>query len=114
MKKQEILKIIEHTFDEHVSAEPWQDFGTSMARLCGKQDFLNLVSEKIQDSKPLPFDYTFPTRLTSFVKDIQATCPMGEEEKEYMERVAAKLLQHQIETATDQNEVDYLTRLHKK
>ncbi len=59
------------------------------------------------------FDYTFPTRLKSFVKDIKANCAMGQEEQEYVFRIASKLLEHQIETATDPKEIDYLNRLHK-
>jgi len=58
-------------------------------------------------------DYTFATRLKSFVSDIQTNCQMGFEEREYIERVANKLLEYQKQNAVEQWEKDYLERCHK-
>ncbi len=116
MDNQEIFSIIEAAFNEHVSADGWSDHGTPMATITGKEDFLNEVFEKLKEvkKKSTPFDFTFPTRLKHFVNDIKANCAMGQEEQEYINRTSAKLLEHQIRTATDPHEVDYLNRLHKK
>ncbi len=57
-------------------------------------------------------DYTFPTRLVSFVKDIQVNDSMGYEELEYIQRTAKKMLKDQIDNATDKEEIDYLKRIH--
>lgn len=53
---------------------------------------------------------TFALRLSSFLKDIVVNDPMSEEELDYMKRVAQSLLDHQIATATDPSEIDYLIR----
>jgi hypothetical protein len=58
-------------------------------------------------------DYTFATRLKSFVSDIQTNDQMGFEEREYIERVANKLLEYQKQNAVEQWEKDYLERCHK-
>jgi hypothetical protein len=57
-------------------------------------------------------DYTFATRLLSFAKDVQTNDAMSFEEREYIERVARDLVKHQIETATEQWEIEYLKRCH--
>ncbi len=116
MEKKEILKIVEDAFNEHISAEGWLDHGTPMATLTGKEAFLNEVLEKLKEAgkASLPFDYTFPTRLKSFAEDVSAGCAAAWEEKEYLVHCAKKLIEHQIETATNQHEIDYLNRLHKK
>ncbi len=59
-------------------------------------------------------DYTFPTRLVNFVKDIQPNCAAGYEELEYIQRTAKEMLAEQISHATDKDEVDYLKRIHPK
>lgn len=61
----------------------------------------------------LGMDHTFATRLKSFVSDIQTNDPMSFEEREYIERVANKLLAAQNQNATEQWEKDYLERCHK-
>lgn len=57
-------------------------------------------------------DYTFATRFKSFLKGVTVNCAMAQEELEYMERVAERLLNHQISTAKDQSEIDYLKGIH--
>lgn len=57
-------------------------------------------------------DYTFATRLKSFVSDIQCGDQAGQEERDYIERVAIKLLEYQQKNVTDQWEIDYLERCH--
>lgn len=57
-------------------------------------------------------DTTFATRLNSFLKDIQVNDAMGEEELEYLQRVAKQLLLYQANTSTEKSERDYLHRCH--
>lgn len=68
--------------------------------------------EKIITDSRIVSDYTFATRLKSFLKDIQVNDPCSYEELDYLRRVSEELLNLQIETATDKNEKDYLKRLH--
>lgn len=56
-------------------------------------------------------DTTFAIRLKSFIDNVDVCDCMGEEEKEYLQRVAVKLIKYQVETATDKEEVNYLKRL---
>lgn len=56
-------------------------------------------------------DTTFAIRLKSFIDKVDVCDCMGEEEKEYLQRVAVKLIKYQIETATNEEEVNYLKRL---
>lgn len=56
-------------------------------------------------------DTTFAIRLKSFVDDVKVCDCIGEEEKEYLQIVAEELLDYQIRTATEKEEIDYLTRL---
>lgn len=53
-------------------------------------------------------DKTFATRLINFLKNIQVSDLMGEEELEYLQNVGNKLLKHQIDTCTDNDELRYL------
>lgn len=57
-------------------------------------------------------DTTFAIRLKSFIDKVDVCDCMGEEEKEYLQQVAVKLIKYQVETATDENEVDYLKNNH--
>ena len=59
-------------------------------------------------------DTTFAIRLKSFIDKVDVCDCMGEEEKEYLQRVAVKLIKYQVETATDEEEVSYLKRLGMK
>lgn len=56
-------------------------------------------------------DTTFAIRLKMFVEDVQACDCAGEEEKDYILMVANKLIKYQVQTATDEEEVNYLKRL---
>jgi hypothetical protein len=58
-------------------------------------------------------DTTFATRLKSFLKNIKVNDAMGEEELEYLQRVADDLVLHQVNTATDKYEKEYLNGCHK-
>lgn len=46
-----------------------------------------------------------------FVEDVQACDCMSEEEKDYILMVANDLIKYQVETATEEDEVNYLKRL---
>lgn len=56
-------------------------------------------------------DTTFAVRLKLFVDSVTVCDCASEEEKEYLQRVAVKLIKHQVETSTDEEEVSYLKRL---
>ena len=56
-------------------------------------------------------DKTFAVRFRNFIKDIQVNDPCSEEEQEYLLNVANQLLNYQIQTVTDEEEIDYLKRL---
>lgn len=56
-------------------------------------------------------DTTFAIRLKAFVEDVQVCDCAGEEEKEYFQMIAVRLIKYQIETATDESEINYLKRL---
>lgn len=56
-------------------------------------------------------DTTFAIRLKAFVEDVQVCDCAGEEEKDYILMVANKLIKYQVQTATDEEEVNYLKRL---
>ena len=56
-------------------------------------------------------DTTFAIRLKSFIDKVDVCDCMGEEEKEYIQRVAVKLIKYQVETSTNEEEVSYLKRL---
>ena len=64
----------------------------------------------IQDNR-LVSDYTFATRLMSFLKDITVNDAGSYEELEYFKHVANELLILQKNTVTDNNEIDYLSRV---
>ena len=66
----------------------------------------------IQDNR-IVSDYTFATRLRSFLKDITVNDAGSYEELEYFKHVAKELLILQKNTATDRNEIDYLERTFK-
>lgn len=55
--------------------------------------------------------YTFAVRLKNFLKGITVSDPCSEEELEMLTTVADDLLDWQISTVTDQEEIDYLKRL---
>ena len=55
---------------------------------------------------------TFAIRLKSFISNTKVHDPCSEEEKEYLLHVAENLLKYQIQTVTDEEEINYLKRLH--
>lgn len=56
-------------------------------------------------------DITFAIRLKQFMDGVDCCDCAGEEEKEYFQMVAERLVKYQTETATDEEEVNYLKRL---
>ena len=56
-------------------------------------------------------DQTFAIRLKNFMDGVNCCDCAGEEEKEYFQMVADRLVKYQVETATDEEEVSYLKRL---
>ena len=54
---------------------------------------------------------TFAIRLRNFISNVKVNDPCSEEEKEYLLRVAENLLYYQIQTVTDEEEINYLKRL---
>ena len=82
------------------------------ARVLINKDWLsiwNFVSP-IKDNR-IVSNETFAIRFKNFIKDTQVNDACSEEEKEYLLNVANQLLKYQIQTATDESEIDYLKRL---
>jgi hypothetical protein len=85
---------------------------TCRARALINKDWLsiwNFVSP-IKDNR-IVSDKTFAIRFRDFIKDVQVNDPASEEEKEYLLSVANQLLEYQIQTVSDEKEIDYLKRL---
>lgn len=59
-------------------------------------------------------DKTFALRLLCFALDTNCADACGEDEKESMVSYSTSLLKYQIETATEQDEIDYLERCNAK
>jgi hypothetical protein len=59
-------------------------------------------------------DETFAVRLLSFALSTDCADACSEDEKESMISYSTSLLKYQIETATDQYEIDYLERCNAK
>lgn len=53
-------------------------------------------------------DKTFAIRLLNFIRDVQVNDCVSEEEQQYLIYVAEELLQYQIETVKDKDEIMYL------
>ena len=56
-------------------------------------------------------DKTFALRLKNFIENVNVCDQPSEEEKDYLLMVARQLLKYQVETSTDEDEVNYLKRL---
>lgn len=54
---------------------------------------------------------TFAIRFKNFIKDVQVNDPASDEEKEYLLNVANQLLKYQIQTVTEDTEINYLKKL---
>ena len=59
-------------------------------------------------------DKTFALRLLSFALDTNCNDACSEDEKDSMISYSTNLLKYQIETATEQDEIDYLERCNAK
>ena len=68
------------------------------------------MQNPIKDNR-IVFDRTFAIRLKNFMDGVDCCDCAGEEEKEYFQMVAERLVKYQVETATDEEEVNYLKRL---
>lgn len=64
----------------------------------------------IKDNR-IVFDRTFAIRLKAFVESVEVSDCAGEEEKDYILMVAESLIKYQVQTATNEEEVNYLKRL---
>ena len=53
-------------------------------------------------------DTTFAIRLKNFMDGVTCCDCAGEEEKEYFQMVAERLVKYQVDTATDESEIKYL------
>lgn len=85
---------------------------TCRARVLINKDWLsiwNFVSP-IKDNR-IVSDKTFAIRFRDFIKDVQVHDPASDEEKEYLLNIANQLLKYQIQTVTDESEINYLKRL---
>ena len=56
-------------------------------------------------------DTTFAARLLLFIDRVEVCDMASEEEKEYLQAVAQKLLAYQRATATNEYELKYLTQI---
>ena len=59
-------------------------------------------------------DKTFALRFLSFAMSVETVDACNYEERESMIRYASRLLEYQIETATDEEEINYLERCDAK
>ena len=85
---------------------------TCRARVLINKDWLsvwNFVSP-IKDNR-IVSDKTFAIRFKNFISDISVNDACSEEEKEYLLNVSNQLLKYQIQTVTDESEINYLKRL---
>ena len=64
----------------------------------------------IKDNR-IVFDKTFAIRLKTFIKETEVSDPCSDDEKDYLLNVANRLLNYQINTATDKEEINYLKSL---
>lgn len=69
-----------------------------------------MIDNPIKDNR-IVSSKTFAIRLKSFIKEVRVNDPCSEEEKEYLLNVANNLLNYQIQTAVDEEEINYLKRL---
>jgi len=85
---------------------------TCRTRVLINKDWLSIWNfiSPIKDNR-IVSDKTFAIRFRDFIKDVQVHDPVSDEEKEYLLNVANQLLKYQIQTVTDESEIDYLKRL---
>lgn len=85
---------------------------TCRARVLINKDWLsiwNFVSP-IKNNR-IVSNETFALRLKNFIEDTHVNDACSFEEKEYLLSVSNQLLKYQIQTATDESEINYLKRL---
>lgn len=85
---------------------------TCRARVLINKDWLSIWKfvSPIKDNRIISNE-TFAIRFRNFIEDTKVNDACSEEEKEYLLDVANQLLKYQIETATDESEINYLKRL---
>ena len=71
------------------------------------------MENPIKDNR-LVKDKTFALRLLGFALDTNCNDACSDDEKESMVSYSTSLLKYQIETATEQEEIDYLERCNAK
>jgi hypothetical protein len=71
------------------------------------------MENPIKDNRIIK-DITFALRLLNFALETQCADACSEDEKESMISYSTSLLKYQIETATDQYELDYLEKCNSK
>jgi len=69
-----------------------------------------MIDNPIKDNR-IVSSKTFAIRFKSFIEEVRVNDPCSEEEKEYLLNVANRLLEYQIQTATNNEEIEYLKRL---
>ena len=76
------------------------------------KDWLNVWKfvNPIRDNR-IVSDKTFAIRFKNFIKNIQVNDACSEDEQEYLLNVANQLLRYQIQTATNESEINYLKRI---
>ena len=85
---------------------------TCRARVLINKDWLSIWNfvNPIKDNR-IVSSKTFAIRFKDFIEHTNVNDPCSEEEKEYLLNVANQLLEYQIQTATDESEINYLKRL---
>jgi hypothetical protein len=68
------------------------------------------IANPIKDNR-IVSNETFAIRFKNFISDVNVNDACSFEEKEYLLNVANQLLKYQIETATDESEINYLKDL---
>ena len=69
-----------------------------------------MINNPIKDNRIIN-SKTFAIRFKSFIEEVRVNDPCSEEEKEYLLNIANQLLNYQIQTVTDEEEIEYLKRL---
>ena len=69
-----------------------------------------MIENPIKDNR-IVSSKTFAIRFKSFIEDVKVNDLASEEEKEYLLNVSNQLLKYQIQTATEEEEINYLKRL---
>ena len=85
---------------------------TCRARVLINKDWLSVWNfvNPIKDNR-IVSDKTFAIRFRNFIKDVQVNDLASDEEKEYLLNVANHLLNYQIQTAINKEEISYLKNL---